>query len=228
MKTTRFLTWSLILAAYPAVGFAAEFDIGLSYSEGVTNTRSINSAFVIEKKELNIAGKIRYAKQNGDVSQSDGWLRLGYDPELTKRWSLWFYEQPGYDEKREIDLENFAGGGAKYILIGKENFKVSASAGILQHHTEYRNKKTTNLARLSFRPKMYWLIKDGLSFSAVAFYQPTLETFKDYIVNGEANLRYSVTKRVGLKFKIEDSYRSISMTDENNNFITVLALSINF
>ena len=217
-----------MLAACPAVVFAAELDIGLSYSEGVTNTRSINSAFVMEKKELNISGKIRYAKQNGNVSQSDGRLRLGYDPELTNRWSLWFFEQPGYDEKREIDLENFAGGGAKYMLAGKEHFEASASAGALQHHTQYKSGKTTNLARLSFRPKMSWMIDDSFSFSAVAFYQPSVETFKDYILTGEANLKYSITKRVGLKLKIEDSYRSISMTDENNNFAAVLALSLTF
>lgn len=224
----KILTCFLALAACPAVVFAAELDIGLSYSEGVTNTRSINSAFIIEGKELNISGKIRYAKQNGNVSQSDGRLRFGYDPGLTIRWSLWFFEQPGYDEKREIDLENFAGGGVKYMLAGKEDFEASASAGVLQHHAEYKNGKTTNLARLSFRPQMRWQIDDRFSFSAVAFYQPSMKTFKDYILTGETNLKCSITKRVGLKLKIEDSYRSISMTDENNNFTTVLALAITF
>lgn len=211
----------------PAQVSAAELDIGLIYSEGVTSKRGIDSAFTVKVQELNISGKIRYTEQDSIVSEDKGSLNFGWDPALSKQWSLWFFERPAYDKMRMIDFENYFGGGVKYLLIDAKSFKSSISAGILQHSTKYETGQTVNLARFSLRPKVNWAITTGLSFQFVAFYQPAISAL-GYLIDSAASLRYALTKRVGLKLKVEDSYRSVSITDKKNDFTSTLVLSIKF
>lgn len=206
----------------------AELDLGLSFHSGVDQKQMLNAAFNAERAKFSFSARVNYAEKNDDVSEDHGYVRLGYDPMINDKWSLWFYEQAGYNRKREIRLENFAGGGPKYSLFDNEQLKASLSVGLLQHHIEYENDDTDDLARASFRLKSNWQISKSIVFSFVAFYQPDIEDYQDYIITGEAGLRFRLTGRIGLKLKIEDEYRSVTRVDENNAFTTMLALSINF
>ncbi len=207
---------------------AGELDLGLSYLSGITEKRLLAISLQAEKGTVSGSTEIRYAQEEGAVSENGGHIRLGYDPKISERWSLWFLDQLGYDERRGIDLENFAGGGPKYTFeMLDSKLKTSLSAGLLQHHIRYEDDPVTNTARLSLRPKLRYQISNDLSFRLVAFYQPNIEDFEDYIIIGETSLKYDLTKKAGLKIKVEDEYRSVSRC-ENNDLRAVLALAIYF
>lgn len=228
-KVFMLICLTLLMALLAGLTYGAELDVGLSYLSGTTEKKGLDVSLEAEKGAVSGSARIRYAEQDEAISENRGHLRLGYDPVISQKWSLWFYEQAGYDEMREIDYENFIGGGPKY-KFGLRNAEcgISLSLGILQHHTRYEDERVTDVARLSLRPKLRWQISDNFSFALVAFYQPNIEHFKDYIITGEAGLRYSLTEKVGLKLKVEDEYRSVSAIEDKNQLTAVLALSVNF
>ena len=228
-KTTLFIFLIAILA-FPGILSAGELDLGLSYHDGIDTKKGIDLASKNTWDNLSVGARFRYADQNDEISENQGYLHLGYDPRLTDHWSLWFFDRLGYDRKREITGENFLGVGPKYRVVHNDKWKISLSAGPLLHNIRYENDETDDLIRLSFRPKVAWQIRDYLSFEFVAFYQPDIADFDDYIVMGEASLKYSLDKwpALAFKLKVEDTYRSVSQIREKNDLTTGLALSLSF
>jgi len=203
----------LLLSIGPV--FAGSLDLGLSSKSGVTDSQSVYLGLDTKIKEISLIGKLNYGEQNDIEVENKAFLRLGYDPKLTDKWSLWFYDQIGYNRIRNIDFENFIGGGPKYSFY--KDFSISA--GLLQHHKKFEND-TLDINRLSFRLK-----GEIDSFKAVIFYQPNLEDFDDYIFAGEASFRQDITSKLSLKLTLTDQYRSMSI-GEKNDLSLVLALGI--
>ena len=231
MKKVIILAWffAFVLVVSSQVhAWNSELDLGLSYHSGIHSKKGLDIGFNTKNETILLSARVSYAEEKNRVFENRGHVRLGYDPELSQQWSLWFFDELGYDEKRMIDVENFAGGGPKYSLFDDEQLKASLSVGLMQHHIRYEDDQIRDMIRLSLRPKVRWQISDEFSFALIAFYQPNIEDFADYIMSGEAALKYSLTQKVGLKLRVEDEYRSISKVDENNSLRTVLALSVNF
>ena len=227
MKKLLFL---IIILVFPGTVSAGELDVGLSYHDGSDRKKVIDLAFKTGSNGLSVGARFRYADQNNEMSENRGHLYLGYDPRLTDHWSLWFFDRLAYDRKKEITGENFLGGGPKYRVVHADKWKISLSGGALLHNVTYENDENDDLIRLSFRPKVAWQIRDYLTFELVAFYQPDIADFADYILMGETSLKYSLDKwpALAFKLKVEDTYRSVSQIREKNDLTTVLALSLEF
>lgn len=231
----------VFLFLLPALAHGAELDVGLSFLKGVSDKTGVDLSLKAETGILSGSAKIKYAEQDGDLSENQGQLQVGYDPVLSGQWSLWFYDELGYDTVRDISLENFAGGGPKYVLHESAKAKYSVSAGYLNHYRELADGTTEDMHRLSFRFKArQWLYLDvilpardkivgsGPEINVVVFYQPNVEDFDDYIMTGELSVKYGLSKQTSLKLKVEDKYRSTAIADAKNELRTVVALSINF
>ena len=216
MKFISIIILALCLSGYPLPVKAGSFDIGLSTTSGITDSRSLYLGLDTKIKGVSLVSKLNYGEQNNLEIENKAFLRLGYDPKLNDKWSLWFFDQAGYNKLRKIDFENFFGGGPKYILY--KDFSISA--GLLQHHQKIEND-TIDINRLSFR------LKGKInSFKVVIFYQPNLEDFDDYIFTGEASIEQEIASRVSLKLILTDQYRSRSEIDEKNELSLVLSLGI--
>ena len=115
---------------FPLPALAGSLDLGLSTTSGITDSRSLFLGLDTEIKEISLTSKLNYGERDNLEIENKAFLRLGYDPKLNDKWSLWFFDQAGYNKLRKIDFENFFGGGPKYIFY--KNFSISA--GYLQHH----------------------------------------------------------------------------------------------
>lgn len=218
MKILSTIIVILCLSGYPLSVNAGSFDIGLSTTSGITDSRSLYLGLDTKIKEISLISKLNYGERNNLEIENKAFLRLGYDPKLNDKWSLWFFNQAGYNKQRKIDFENFFGGGPKYTFYKD----CSISAGLLQHYQKMEND-TLDRNRLSFRLK--GKIK---SFKAVIFYQPNLDDFDDYIFTGEASIRQKIASQLSLKLTLTDQYRSISLTNEKNELSLILSLGIGF
>ncbi len=203
----------------------AELNIGLHYLSGQHASRSLNLGLKLPIYEGGLfSSKIRYGKHDDEIVQNQGYLRLSYDPRINEVWSLWFYEQVGYDKPKEIDVESFTGGGPKYMLYESDISKASISWGYLYHYQELEDE-SKDINRLSLRLKGKTKV-GTLDLFGIAFYQPNIEDFDDYLASGEIGLSMAIVQNLNLKLSIEDHYRS--MLDEPNEFLTSLSLQITF
>lgn len=216
-----------IFLSLPISGFAKkELAIDLSF-ETIEERKNLRLSFDMDENEFFSSAKIRYKRYEDSMSKNHGQLKLGYDPIINELWSLWFFEQVGYDEKQGTDLENFAGGGLKRKLINREDLKFSISGGFLHHHLNYE-ENIDNLMRFSLRFKNAKQFSKNINFNLIIFYQPAIESFKDYIIDGKASIKYNFTEMLGMKLKIEDVYRSVTEMDEKNDLRTSLHITIDF
>lgn len=215
MKIILIIIAALLLSSLTDLVRAGNLDIGLSTTSGITDSKSLYLGFDTKIKEISLISKLNYGKQNDLEIENKALLRLGYDPKLNNKWSLWFCNKAGYNKIRKIDFENFFGGGPKYTFYKD----CSISVGLLQHHQKME-EDTLDINRLSFR------LKGKInSFKAVIFYQPNVDDFDDYIFTGEASIGQKIASQLSLKLTLSDQYRSTSKV-EKNELSLVLSLGI--
>lgn len=225
-KVTLFL---FILWGFGSIAFAGTFDLGLNYASGVSEKKGVNTSFKVKRGSFTFGLDFNYARQDEDTAQDNLGFGVGYDKELSKKWSYWIFNLSKYDRLQKINIENFFGGGPKYTFIKNENLTVlSLSGGILQHYIDYENIETKNLTRFSGRLTTGFQITKDIRFGLIGFYQPDIGDFNDYIIRIMTDLSQSITKTVSLKFKIHNLYRSVTEAKKNNDFTSTLALSVIF
>lgn len=223
--TVFFLALLLLLAivlSLNRIAQGAELSLGLNYLSGQHDAHSLNLGLNLPflNETAVLSSKLRYGSHDSEIVQNQGHLRLGYDPVLTEKWSLWFYEQVGYDKPKEIDFESFTGGGPKYTFYWTDTSKASASVGYLYHYQEARSA-----SRLSVRLKGRSTL--GLvDLMATCFYQPNIENFEDYLASAEIGVSMAIAEDLSLKLSVEDHYRS--MLKDKNEFLTGLHLVVEF
>lgn len=221
MKRCALVTLLIILVwAIPCFA-GTEMDIGLTTIHGPSDQERFSASFTHTEDDLTISGQFRYAETEGTRIDEMGKLKVGNDPQLNETWSLWFFDEIGYNAKQKIDMENYVGGGPK-LTICKQ---ASISFGFLYHYIDFSGSARENVIRASLRPKIK-VVLGQWELAGVGFYQPNVDDTLDYILTGEASIRYAVSDHIGLKLKVNDEYRSKSLVDENNELITLIAISI--
>jgi len=224
----------LLIASFATIGHAFNLEIGMDYLSGQDESLSYALGAGIDLgKDVSITSRIRHMEFNDKEIKNQGLIRASCDPEITGPWALWFYEEFGYDNVKDIELEHFIGGGLKYMLHESDKTKYSLSGGYVKHSQRFSSPEWTNdVDRLSWRftvksrSKFFTLF--GSEMSAVLFYQPNIEDFDDYLVTGDLSFFYDILKNVRFKLSIEDYYTSVPTVKEKNEFLTSLNLCLSF
>lgn len=224
----------LLIAAFAAPAHAFNLDIGMDYLSGKDESLSyVLGAGIDLAKDVSITSRVRHTEFNDKEIKNQGFIRASCDPEITKTWALWFYEQFGYDQVKKIELEHFIGGGLKYILHESDKTKYSLSGGYVKHSQRFRSPEWINdVNRLSWRFKVKsrskYFTLFGSEMSVVLFYQPNIENFDDYLITAEVSFFYDILKNVRFKVLMEDYYNSVSTLNQKNEFLTTFMLALSF
>ena len=136
-------------------------------------------------KTLSVDGKYKQGKTNGITTTNLGYFKINYNPPINDVYHGWLYSKIGYDEARNVDLENMMGFGIERYLVKTEYDdyvrKLSISFGLLHDFKSIRDPDTQNVvndnkSRYSLR-LLY--INDKLNF--IAFHKPSTDDKDDYI-----------------------------------------------
>ena len=233
-KVLIYLIALLLMLAFAPMANAFNLDIGMDYLSG--NDKSLSymlGAGINLGKDVSLTSRIRHTEFNDRTIKQQGFIRASCDPEITKVWALWFYEQFGYDQVKKIELEHFIGGGVKYIVHESDKTKYSLSGGYVKHSQRLRSPESTNdvhrwSCRLKVKSRSKYFTLFGSEMSAVLFYQPNIEDFDDYLVTGELSFFYDLLKTVRVKLAVEDYYNSVPTVGQENEFLTSLSLCLSF
>lgn len=200
---------------------AGEINFGMTGHSGNVDSVSYHADASISMEDKSAGITWDYGKTQGTISLDRGYIRLGYDPVLNEKWSLWFYGLSGYNHIRGINSESFVGLGPKYTFVDTDTLKTSLSVGLIAHVQD-----GNGLARLSVRPKARYA-KERLSVDLLAFYQPNISDAQDYILTGNMSIGYNINEAMSIKLVLNDEYRSLAI-GEKNELTKMLLVGVNF
>lgn len=227
-----FVVIAVVLCMVSSVSAAGEkmqkeVDLGTSIQTGVVDKQSAMARVAVSKGHLHTRSEVIYEETEGARTEDSAYGWVSYDPPLSDTWSLWFSEYLGHNSIRQIVAESQTGAGVKYVISAKATKQISLSIGQVYHYIRYTDG-IDEIVRVSVRPKVRVDV-DKWTFEFIGFYQPSVRDFSDdYIVSAELGLRLAVTAHAGVKLLVEDTYRSVSRVDENNELRTTLAASYRF
>lgn len=216
------ILWSFLSVLHAgSIDITNTLDIGTSFMNSINDSRSLHLNYESTFGNCELNSKFQYGKVNDAETQNNFYLRFGYDPPINEKWSLWIFDKAGYNRIRKIEFENFAGAGPKYTFYKTEERLISVSFGYLPHFQQFKDySKTTN--RLSLRLKGKEYIEKNYEIKVTLFYQPNMENFDDYLMNGEFSWKYRLAGSTSMKISVVDQYRSIS--EVKNELIGAMAL----
>lgn len=219
----RALVSTLLMLLLASHAYALEVNLGVTDHSGAADSVNYHADVSVSNKEAYASAEWNYGMVEDIKTSDNGHMKIGYDPRINMRWSLWFFNRTGYNDVRGIQIETFLGFGPKYTFIRNAYEKVSLSAGYLYHYEDHRtaSKRTK---RLSIRPKASYKGND-MAISFVAFYQPDIEDFDDYILMGRFKVDYKIKGGYTIGVLLDDEYRSVT-EGEKNELTKMLVLGI--
>lgn len=218
----------LFLLLMPSICMATgSLDISHKTLFGTNNSNRINVRFNDTMEKVTLSAEYNYAEVINIVVSDNGIFRINYDTDVTDTLSLWFYNQVRYNKIRGINIENFLGFGPKYYFIKKYNFEVSLSIGYLKHYYELEDGTNGHEDRASIRPKFKYN-KGMFEFYSIIFYQPNMQNARDYIYTSSSYVKYNISEDVGIKYQIDDEYRSTNTEGERRETVIAGYVSFNF
>ena len=180
-----------------------ELEAGYSLSKGNTDKEelygSIDTKYLYKTHEFQLFGSIRLAESNSIRNEETYTGKFKYDKALNDKVSLFVFKGIERNKFKKINIRYYTGSGTKYTFIEG----LSLSGAVLYEH-ERANSITYDITRLSIRPKL----KYGV-FTFTLFYQPNVVEYKDYRIDGIAEIKLPVTDHLSLKTKCEYRYDSM-------------------
>ncbi len=206
-------------AKFASTGVINKTNTGSSYvlSNALNfNTRKKNTA-------LNTSAAWVYGSNNGQLSNNDlamhADLSLFNPPNKLSYWALVNFDK-AYSLKVNYRLQ--AGAGVSYNFIDSPNLRINISDGILYEKSDLIEgndlHKKYDIPRNSFRLLYRWNIKNRVTVTGIHFYQPSLLSIQDYIIQSNSTL--SVKLYNWLSFTTTLVFNKVSATGRENLLLT--------
>lgn len=137
---------------------------------------------------------------------------------------LYYWTLANYDKiySLKVNYRLQAGAGASYNFIDSPWLRINVSDGILYEKGDITNeagkKIIYSIPRNSFRLLYKWSIKDRLVISGIHFYQPSLQSINDYIIQSSSSI--SIRLNQWLSFTSSLVYNKVTLTDRETLLFT--------
>ena len=158
---------------------------------------------VMSNNDLTTHADLNFFKENKKLSY---WTLVNYD----KIYSL------------NINYRLQGGGGISYNFIDSSHLRINVSYGLLYEAGDIKESdsisNTYATARNSLRLLLRWIIKDKVTISSIHFYQPSFETFKDYIIQSTTTIAVKLYRSLSLNANVV--YNKATNTNRDNLLVT--------
>ncbi|MFT3678729.1 MAG: DUF481 domain-containing protein [Ferruginibacter sp.] len=232
----RFICFCIFLLVHKAA--VSQFSDAVRHyvkfnSTGIINQTTTGNSFVLSN-----TGSFNIFKKNIALNTAAGWVygenkQVTSNNDLTTHADLNFFRQGkklyywslvNFDKMYSLGI-NYraqAGAGISYNFIDSPNLRINVSDGLLYEAGEikdnngiYNDYSTT---RNSFRLLCRWQIQNRLTISSIQFYQPSLQSLKDYIIQSTNNIAVKIYQWFSLNATLV--YNKASNTNRENLLMT--------
>jgi hypothetical protein len=157
-----------------------------------------------------------YAKGNNQVFSNGGMIHFRYAYRLNWKkstqkspWKWESFTQIQYNQLLDQRVRKLVGTGLRLKVVDKKGCRIFAGTSTFFEYEEIQSSKLINR---DYRSSNYlsWYInpKPTFSFTAVNYFQPLWQDFKDFRYMGQYTIYFSVIKRLDFRFEINTIYDS--------------------
>lgn len=202
-------------------------------SSGIVNkTNDVSSyilnnmaSFEINQKKLsfNTAANWIYGRQQKRLSNNDVSFYANMDY-LKNVHPLYYWALATFDESYSLKINyRFQSGlGLGYTIVKTPHFNLVLSDGFLYETSDLTDpalgKDVYQTVRNSFRIKYHWSYKKIVTLEGTNFAQPSIISFKDYILKLNNTLSIKLNKWLAINASV--GYNKISRTNRENLLVT--------
>jgi len=176
-----------------------------------------------KKMSVNTAATWIYGEQDNNLTNNDfsAFSDIDYLKDIQK---FYYWAMVGYDAIYSLKVNHRlqAGGGVGYTFLNKPTVNLVVSDGLVYENADLIDDKIGqdkyNTVRNSFRVKYKWQIGSILILDGSDFVQPSLSSFKDYVLRFTNNLSFKLKE--WLKLTASMNYNKINRTGRENLLFT--------
>lgn len=185
---------------------------GYAAKRGNTDTDSLNGDFLFNRNRLwidewTVKGEAaqEYNQDKKTSQRAGGSLR--YARSITQKFYHFYRLGAEHDRFEDVDLRLTPTAGLGYWFWDKETLKLMGETG-LGYEYEFRREAEDEGAPIAHFRESFSKKIGNVEFGEDIYFFPHLNDFSDYRLEGEAYLRFILSKHLALKFKAADQYRS--------------------
>lgn len=168
-----------------------------------------------------LLGNIDYSLANGEQLSNSGLIHFRYNRKLNKKLRIEAFTQYQYNKILGVESRNLIGIGPRY-KINKSDRTVFYIGSLLMQEFEKTSDDTNTMSYQRLSNYLSLSVKNTaktIEFTAVVYYQPNINLWKDYRLSSQASLAFSITSKVQFVNSINYGYDSFAPTNVNKKNI---------
>ncbi|MFZ4679762.1 MAG: DUF481 domain-containing protein [Flavobacterium sp.] len=177
-----------------------------------------------------LLGNIDYSLANREELSNSGLIHFRYNRKLIKKLRIEAFIQYQYNKILGIESRSLIGIGPRYKINKSEKIIFYIGSLLMQEF----EKATDNTNIISYQRLSNYLslsLKNTaktLEFTAVVYYQPNINLWKDYRISSQASLAFNITSKVQFVNSINYGYDSYAPSNvSKKNIILTNGLKMN-
>jgi len=197
--------------------------LGATLNTGNVNSCNVKNDISVKRNDSVVALEFRYKLLYNSLINKENnmrhWQATEFEVYGGAKMSWHQYSSSSPFLAFEVQTNKFKGydfkmssaAGVKFLLYRKPSVcDYSISAAFVYDRTNYTDEThlPVNNYRISFRPKFVQIISENLTLEHRTFFQPSLRTFEDYIVNSQFKFMNKISKRFLIDLTFTYEYRS--------------------
>lgn len=191
--------------------WAAAAEFSMTATSGNQDMTVLATGFTLRhlRRELfdfQLKVQARYGSSGGEQVVENYHGTFNFDIGTRNRWSPFVYSTAEHDPFKRLDVRVNSGAGAKYRLYrAEQRGEASLSLAMLHSYEALSTEGTTpeNAARWSLRLNGSQKLRDGVTLSSQALYEPVVNDAGDFLFTLDAGLKVLVTQRIAVSITHE-------------------------
>jgi putative salt-induced outer membrane protein YdiY len=179
-------------------------NVGASYSDGNTDSRSVNAALDAVRRadddRWTVKGYWNYGESRDDgtgelgITDRRAGASLKYDYFLSKKLYVFGIAAIETDLLADIDERYYAGPGVGYQWRESDEFKWGSEAGVTYFNTNYGHSDDKEYIAARIANNITWVINENTTFENTAEVLPSLEDSDDFYGKSDTKLKVALSK----------------------------------
>ena len=162
-----------------------------------------------------------YGRTDGELSANrmDGSTKTDFD--LSKRGYFYFLGGAGYDEIRKVDWRYELGPGFGFRLSTRSNLTFRVEGGMQYQVQRFQDDREDRLYSQRLAEDLRWNLGKLFTFDEKVEYLPGVDSFGEYKLRAEVNLRYWLRSNLALTLTLIDSYDTVTANGVGQNDLQI-------